>query len=371
MTQLDDEMARAVKSGIPGLSVALANQQGLIWTGTAGMANIQTQTPVAPDHLFGIGSITKTFVAVVILQLVEEGLLSLEQTPLSILGDQVVGAVPNAGSATIAQLLNHSSGIPSWEDDPRWIREGRGAALDTDRLWRPRDTLAYIEGSEPLGAPGEHYAYANTNHSILGLVIESVTGQRLTTQICQRILQPLGLRDIYLEGFQPLPQQRLASRYHYCTAEFVRDAGVQKNFTKVGSELIDVSPSNLSVEWAAGGMVATARDLAMYAAAFRAGRLLSPASMAFIQQWRPINQRSQIGHGLFYNQTAGGQSMLGHMGAVLGYTAAMHWLEDSDLAIAVVANVGTMHIGQNLPNAATIAMDDNFIQQARAVACGD
>ena len=366
---IDQCLQEAIESGIPGLSVAVANSESLLWTGTAGQANLSAGAPVQTDHLFGIGSITKTFVAVIILQLVEEERLSLDKTAVKLLGADVVGAVPNAALATIAQLLNHTGGIPSWEDDPLWIQEGRGAQQDVEALWAPEQTLSYIENTPPMNAPGEKYAYANTNHTLLGLVIEKVTGTDLVVQIRQRILQPLGLSDIYLEGFQTLPSERLAKRYHYNTPEFIRDAGVHSSFPQVRDDLIDVSTSNLSVEWAAGGMVATAADLARYAAAFRAGKLLNAASMAFVQDWFSISDSDgfEVGHGIFRIRTKAGFSLLGHMGAVLGYTASMQWFEDQDLAMVVLANVGTMHVGQPLPNAANVACQEAFLTLFGAV----
>jgi D-alanyl-D-alanine carboxypeptidase len=96
--------------------------------------------------LFGVGSITKTFVAVVILQLAEEGRLDLNATAESLLGSAVAG-VPNVATATLGQLLNHTSGVPSWEDDPAWIRDGRGDRLDVGRIWDKTATLAYIRGT--------------------------------------------------------------------------------------------------------------------------------------------------------------------------------------------------------------------------------
>ena len=202
---LNSLLQEAVDSGIPGISVAIANSESLLWTGVAGKADIITNAPVQADHLFGIGSITKTFVAVIILQLVEEGLLSLDKTAVEILGDEIAGRVPNAELATIAQLLNHTGGIPSWEDDPLWIKEGRGAEQQVNRLWTPEQTLPYIEHSPVMNAAGEKYAYANTNHTLLGLIIEKVTGNKIVDVIHQRILKPLNLSDIYLEAFQAVP----------------------------------------------------------------------------------------------------------------------------------------------------------------------
>ena len=369
---LTHQLNKAIQSGIPGLSVAIADKTGLIWTGVSGTADITTATPVKESDLFGIGSITKTFVAVVILQLMEEGRLNLQQTAVDILGLDVAGKIPSGNLATLAQLLNHTGGIPSWEDDPTWIKEGRGEKLNVNKRWQREETLPYIFETSPINKPGEQYAYANTNHTLLGLVIEKITGNDLVDEIKQRILQPLGLNNIYLEGFQDLPQSRLAKRYHYASPDFIRNAGVAPEFVSVASitshapALIDVSPSNLSVEWAAGGMVATARDLALYAAAFQAGTLLKPESMAFVHEWFPVNDRTQIGHGVFKTNTKKGHRLIGHMGAVLGYTGSMQWSDEHNIAIVVLANVGTMHAGQGLPSAASLALDDDFLEAAFA-----
>src|SRR5947207_10330715 len=144
-TEVADCLNEAVSHGIPGISVAIATGEGLLWTGTPGVARFGRSEPVRPEMLFGIGSITKTFVAVVILQLVQEGRLCLDATAASILG-VAVKDIANADRATISHLLNHSSGIPSWEHDPAWIREGRGDLLEIKRLWGKEDTLRYITG---------------------------------------------------------------------------------------------------------------------------------------------------------------------------------------------------------------------------------
>ena len=358
---LNTHLAETLESDIPGLSVAVANADSVLWTGVAGFADLQQSSAVQPDHLFGIGSITKTFVAVVILQLVEEGRLSMQATAVDILGADTLAGVANAAQASIAQLLNHTGGVPSWEDDPLWIKEGRGAQQDVTRLWSREATLRYIEQTPATNAPGEHYAYANTNYTLLGLVIENLCASDLVDEIRQRILSPLQLSDIYLEGFQTLPTTRLAKRYHYSSADFVRDAGIHSRFPEVSKGLVDVSASNLSVEWAAGGMVATASELARFSVGLHSGKLLKPASMALMQQWFPINERMASGCGLFKTTTKQGRRLLGHTGGVLGFSASMQWSEVDQLALVVLSNVGSMHSGPGLPNAANLSFDDRFL----------
>jgi len=349
--ELQSLVEQAVANGNPGVSAAVATREGVIWTGVAGKADLTTGAPVRPDMLFGIGSITKTFVAVVVLQLVEEGRLRLDDTPASLLGD-VVKDIANADRATVAQLLNHTSGIATWEFDAQWIREGRGDRLDPARLWGKTDTLAYIRGDAPTAPPGVKHDYSNTNFTLLGLMIEKVTGQDAVLEIRRRILDPLGIKDIYLEGFESLPVQRLARRYHRASEAFRRDAGVNPAFPVVRDGLIDASRSNLSVEWTAGGMVATATDLARYAVALRDGRLLRPQSMAFMLDWLPLDERESVGHNLFRLRSPDSDlTLVGHSGGVLGYGAIMYWVEGADAAVVVMQNLGTMHAGRATPPA--------------------
>lgn len=342
---------QTVANGNPGVSAAVATREGVIWTGVAGQSNLATGEPIRSDMLLGIGSITKTFVAVVILQLVEEGRLRLEDTPAHLLGDAVDG-IANADRATIAQLLNHTSGIATWEFDAKWIREGRGKQLDPSRLWGKTDTLPYIKGDAPTAPPGTRHEYSNTNFTLLGLIIEKVTGQDVVREIRRRVLAPLDIRDIYLEGFEPLPKSRLAHRYHYVNDGFRKSAGVNRAFPLARNGLIDVSRSNLSVEWVAGGMVATASDLARYAVALRDGRLLRPESMTFMLNWFPVSARESVGHNLFRVQWRGtGLSIIGHTGDTLGYGAMLYWVEGADAVVVVLRNVGTMHAGYLAPSA--------------------
>lgn len=331
--------------GFPSLSAAIGSTCGVSWTGAAGEANLTSGELAHPATLYGIGSITKTFVAVVALQLADEGKLDLGKPATHYVPELQDMDIANAAAATLAQLMNHTSGIPSWEDEPRWIRDARGADVDPRRRWRPIDTLDYIRGKPTLGPPGSAYHYSNTNYTLLGLVIEQVTGRTLVIEIEQRILQRLGLRDTFLEGYQAIPPGRAARRYHFATEQFRNAAGVSPLFTQVRPGLIDVSSSTLAPEWAAGGLLSTAHDLATFGVALRDGRLLTPKQMSFMQAWRPAEVGSEVGHGLFRFSRGNGLHTIGHNGAVLGFGAQMEWIDGGDAVIVSLSNVGTIHAG--------------------------
>lgn len=345
MTLYEAFLEQAVSAGVPGITAAVATRDGVAWTAASGAANLVTGERMRPDMLLGIGSITKTFVAVIILQLIAEKQLRVENTAKNIL-DVAVDGIANADIATVAQLLNHTSGIPSWEDDPTWIRYGRGDFLEVGRTWDKLETLGYIKGKKRLFAPGTRFSYSNTNYTLLGMIVEKVTGSDAVSVIRERILGPLGLRNIRVEGFEPLPQDRLTGRYHWATRQFRRAAGVNHAFTEVRGDLIDVSASNLSTEWMAGGMLATARDLALYGVALRDGRLLRPESLELMTRWVPAGPDMQVGHGLFRITYPDGPAILRHNGDVLGFTAGLFWIEGVDAVVGMMCNVGGMHAGK-------------------------
>jgi CubicO group peptidase (beta-lactamase class C family) len=355
---------------LPSISAAIATRQGVIWTGAVGYANLETHSRANAAYLYGIGSITKTFVACIVERLVDQGQLSLDATAANILGPEVVAGIPNADRATIRQLLNHTSGIPTWEFDAEWIRKGRGAESIPQRLWGKAETLDYVRGSRhpATNAPGTSYAYANTNYTLLGLVVEKITSRDIVDVLHNDLLEPLGLADIRLEGFEPIDPSRIPARYHYDTTEFRRTAGLSPAFHLAAPGLIDVSRSNLSTEWTAGGLLATARDLAAFTLALRDGRVVAPATLARMVSFAPTGEAGEeVGQGLFHERLAD-DWLIGYDGGVLGFGAVMGWLEHGDLVVVIMTNVGMMHAGNDAWYPLQLVRSKAFVRAARRLA---
>ncbi len=352
----DDEMLRdalveGVVMGIPGLSVAIGSGDSLAWTGTAGYSDILRKVPVKPDDRFCIGSITKTFVARVVLQMVEEGLLDLNQTAADYLNPEILRGVPNSEKATLRQLLNHQSGIPDWEFLEAWIHKGRGDQMVPGKIWNKTETLEYIRNAQiPANhPPGQRYAYANTNYTLLGLVIEAVTGSNAAAEIRRRILEPLCLENTFFESFEEVPGGYV-HHYHYATPQFKKAAGIHPGFNEIRPYLVESTIANFSAEWTAGGMVSSASDLARWALAIRRGELLGPAMQKEVFTYYPPedpqDSEEEYMQGVdriknLYKQRA----VLGHSGGTLGFTTGMYWLENTDITIVLLTNVGGMHSG--------------------------
>ena len=346
---LEEALVVGVAMGIPGVSVAIGVGDSVAWAGTAGFSDLVGRVPVRADDRFGVGSITKTFVARVVLQLVEEGRLDLDRTPQDYLDIDIVRAVPNTGTATLRHLLNHQSGIPTWEFQPDWIRKGRGDEMDLEHVWGKTETLRYATADllPATNEPGQRYSYSNTNYTLLGLIIEAVTGNTAAAEIRSRILEPLGLRNTFLESFEDIPGGYV-NHYHYATPAFRSVAGVHRDFPEIRPLLVESTAGNLSPEWTAGGIVTSARDLVRWAQEIRDGELLgSDMQRELFTYYAPEDPpagRSRYMQGISRSEDyVGGYTVMGHGGATLGFSATMYWLEDTDIVVVFLANVGQMH----------------------------
>jgi D-alanyl-D-alanine carboxypeptidase len=364
------QLAAGLASGMPSISFAIATRQGVIWSDAVGYADLPSRSLAHTGYMYGIGSITKMFVACVIEQLVDEGRLSLDATGAELLGNEVVAGIPNAARATVRQLLDHTSGVPSWEFDPEWIRHGRGSAMDVSHIWGKTEALDYLKsGRDPAtNEPGVGYGYSNSNYTLLGLIIEKVTSHDAVREIHERLLTPRGLMDIRFEGFEPVDAARVPSRYHFGTADFIRDAGLHSSFRRIGGSLIDVSRSNLSTEWTAGAVLATARDLALFVRDLRDGQIVSAAALRRMAGFKATDDRDEdMGQGLALDRY-GHEQLIGYTGNVLGFGAVVGWIPGDDVVVALLTNVGAMHAGDSAYYPEKLLKNSRVIAAARAVA---
>lgn len=340
-------LEQAVTAGVPGISAAVGSAHGL-WTFTAGMADLHSQQPIDLSHIFGIGSITKLFTAVVIFQLIEEGKLRLTETVGQLLEPEIYKNIDNAAEATITLLLTHQTGIDNWEDDPKCIKTSRGSELDPAHKWSKREPLDYLRRPRLTAPERGNYYYSNANYELLGFIIESITQNTAEVEIRRRIIEPLAMEHTFLEAFESKHKGDIPRRYQFATESYRETAGMNPALPEVDDgRLIDCTASNLSVEWVAGGILSSPSDLIKFATALRDGRLLSRESLATMKMWRPTtNAASEIGHCLFKMKDSEENVWLGHFGGVLGFTGALWWKDDGDCVLSVLSNVGTMHAGK-------------------------
>lgn len=369
LAKIDAILQESVAAGVTGLSAAITSARGH-WTFVGGVSDLESQQPITSTHLFGVGSITKVFTAVVIFQLIEEGKLQLTDTVSKLLDPEIYRDIDNAAEANVDLLLSHETGIDNWEDDPAWIKAGRGSKLNPAHKWTKVEPLDYIRRPRLTAPERGNYYYANTNYELLGFMIEKITQNTAEAEIRRRILEPLGMDHTFLEGFEEQQQGTMTKRYQFATKEYREAAGINAAFPELqDGKLIDCTASNLSVEWTAGGMVSTPSDLVKFATALRDGKLLSAGSLVTMKMWRPTtSETSEMGHGLFRMRDSEKNGWLGHFGGVLGFTAALWWKEEGDCAISVLSNVGVIHSGDVPSSGAHVVIKSKIRELAAQLA---
>lgn len=242
--------AAVAEYNVPGAVLALEDMRGnkRIWT--SGFANLKTRKPMSKDMYFQIGSVTKSYTATMVLQLVDEGLVKLDDP----IGIYLAGLVPRGNEITVRNLLEMRSGLGHFEQNPEFLKLVESDPL---RSFTPEQLVRFTQ--DKTGESGREFEYTNANYIILGLLVEKVTGHSFRDELKRRILRPLGMAHTFLRTEMKMPTP-FAHGYVY-------EDG------KVVDGTFSIHPS---LFWTAGAIVSTVSDQLIWARALLDGRLLSP-----------------------------------------------------------------------------------------------
>ncbi|MEU9130521.1 serine hydrolase domain-containing protein [Kitasatospora sp. NPDC048540] len=285
--------------GVPAALASVTDRSGRTRTYTAGVGDVVTGSPVPADGQVRIGSNTKTFTAVVVLQLAAEHRLRLDAPVDRYLPGLLRGDGIDGRGITVRQLLQHTSGLPNYTD-----------YLDDDiRPYQPRELVDLALRHKAEFAPGTSWAYSNTNYILAGMIIEKVTGRTVAEQIDRRIIQPLGLRHTSF----PAPGDAT-----------IREAHPHGYYQEsAGGPLHDITEMDPSWAWAAGQMISTNSDLNRFFTALLRGDLLPPAQLAQMRTTVPAESTfgpgARYGLGLASIPLSCGGVYWGHGGSIPGY----------------------------------------------------
>ena len=252
--EVQTALEEAVAVGVPGISLAIRSPEGGEFL-AAGDASLEQPRPLGPEDRFRIASVTKAFTAAVVMQQIEEGRLSLDDT----VQRWVPGLLAKGDSITVRNLLGHTSGLPEYTKDEKFLE-----AFTSGEDLSPREIVSFVS-SEPLAfEPGTRYEYSDTDNIVLGLIIEAASGRSYEQELHSRILEPLGLQATTLPNSAQMPDPH-AQGYQYDPEG--GGAGKPENVTTA------LDPS---AAWASGALLSTPGDVSSFfvgPAGRRAGRL--------------------------------------------------------------------------------------------------
>jgi CubicO group peptidase (beta-lactamase class C family) len=289
-------------------TVLIAKEGKILFSQGFGLANVEHQVSNTPQTVCRIGSITKQFTAVAILQLQERGLLSVND-PIS----KFFPKLPQGDKITIHHLLTHTSGIPSITEFPNLSRIQRHPST-------PTQVMSYFQDLPLEFDPGTECKYSDSGYIILGAIVEAVSGRSYEEYIKENFFKPLNMNSTYFDHNQTIIPQR-ASGY-----------GVDKQGALVNAEFIE-----MSFPHGAGSLASTVEDLYRWDRALKEGKLLSSGSNRLLFTVHAVSIKNEIsyGYGFFIDADKG---TIGHTGSIEGFRAALYRYPDDDLTVIVLAN---------------------------------
>ena len=339
-TNLRQETQALVRTGIPG-AVLTIKQRGAVTRIAAGTDLATTRRPMLAGDRFRIGSITKTFVATLVLQLAAEHRLSLDDT----VERWLPGIVPDGDAITVRQLLQHTSGLFDYAADPATFQP---FATDPGYAWHPRDLVAIATAHAPNFQPGKGWGYSNTNYVLLGLIVETVTGRPVGQELERRIFRPLHLWATSFDTDGHFSDRSSGRR----TARFAH------GYSTIAGSTFDASDLNPSWGYAAGAVTSTANDLVAFYGALMRGKLITKQGLKAMTTTVSLSPTAGYGLGLLHTKTSCGW-FWGHDGGTFGYTSNAYVSSDGRHVAILLVNSGQL----------TTPQHEAFMQLAERAAC--
>lgn len=349
--EIDALLARAVPADGPGVAVIAMKDGKTVFRKARGMASLELGVPLSPDSVFRLGSITKQFTAVAVLMLAEEGKLSLAD-PIT---KHLPGYPTHGHVITVELLLTHTSGIRSYTGLPGYMS---GPKIRADLTTAE---LVEVFSKEPMDfAPGAEWRYNNSGYVLLGAILEKVSGKPYGELLAERIFRPLGMKSTRVGDEGPILAKRAAG------------------YTRDGEKVANARFLSMTQPHAAGALVSTVDDLALWDAALYGEKLVKAASLE--QAWTPAVTRdgkpTRYGYGFGISTLRGARS-IEHGGGIFGFSTYAVRLPNEKVYVAVLANsdapaadpgtlgkeIAAILIGKPFPARVPVPLDPKLLER--------
>jgi len=311
--EIDKLIQEHYKSDGSGAAVLVAQKDQILYHKAIGMANLELDVPLRTDHVFRIGSVTKQFTGAAILQLAEQGKLSLQDDLTKFLPDY-----PTKGKKiTVEHLLTHTSGIKSYTGMKEW-----DAQLHR-KDFTPTELIAFFKDQPMDFAPDAKWEYNNSGYILLGYIIEKVSGKTYGEYITDNFFKPLGMKNSYYGDTEPLIKNRAS--------------GYSRN-EETGT-FVNAAFLSMTQPYAAGSLLSTVEDLFIWTRALHSGKVLKPESFqkAITPYILPDGTNTHYGCGLQMSNLLGSLTVE-HSGGIHGFLSDLVYLPKEEVCVAILTN---------------------------------
>lgn len=328
--QIEEKIQDLIKTNsIPGVGIAIAKDGTIVYARGFGFADLENRVTFTSQTVSRIGSVSKTFTAVAVMQLAEQGRLDIGAEIQTYLPDFPKKSSP----ITTRHLLAHLSGI----------RHYRGDEFQSARHYDDVESALAIFKDDPLlFEPGEKYSYTTYGYNLLSRIVEKVSGEKFGDYLRNHIFKPAGLEDTWLdENSRLIP---LRARNYTLSKE---------------KQLINATFVDQSNKWGGGGLLSNVEDMIKYATAVSSGRLVRPETLKQMFTSQTTRKGEPVNYGLGWRvYTENGERRIEHSGGSMGATSMLTMFPDRGLTVAVLVNcdhftaprVGNEVVGILLPN---------------------
>ena len=324
--QLQSAMDKLVSKGIPGAAIAVYSESGW-FTASAGYAKLEDQTPMKACHLQYLQSIAKTYLAVGILKLYEQGKIALDSPCTNYLPQQYSQYIKDAGKVTVRMLLNHTSGIAEYNSAPAYVSL---LLQQPDHHFTPEDYLKYIKEKSLEFTPGSKHAYRNTNYVILALLMDAITGDH-AKYLSENIFKLLGLSNTFYRDDAG-----------YLTYPLLTNSYWDRNSNGIIENVSLLQRNNVAGLIGDDGIVATPADAVKFLKGLMQGDLLKKSTLDTMMIW--VNDKSgnpTYGLGLDHSKFLEHEAY-GHSGGGIGAGCQLYYFPGKDLYVFIAINLGTV-----------------------------
>ncbi len=324
---LDSIMSHYTNNSMPGLSLAVYSEKEGWWAGSQGYASVESKAPMENCHLQYLQSVSKTYMAVEILQLKEHGKIELDAPMTKYLPARYSRYLKNPDKVTVRMLLNHTSGVPEYNDNPDFVSQVLQHPLNN---FSAVDCLKSIVDQDPLSEPGTKYKYVNTNYLLLSLIGDAITGDH-AAYIRENIFKPLGLTNTYYSK----NNHYLKNLYLPQSYWDVFNNGKPANIT--GFQQMTVVSSKGD-----DGIVCTTTDAVKFLKGLMEGKLLRSESMKEMLNFvKDEKGNNRYGMGMIYFDL-GGIIGYGHGGGGVGAGCGLMYIPSHKLYVYFSTNLGVL-----------------------------